>query len=882
MSRWAQHIALAAAVCILSCYSEVAHAQIKLDSTALDSGSVQAPIDTNKVDSISAQQIDTLAFNPLTHKSDIDDQVDYEAQDSIILDLPNKKAYLYGKAKIFYQDITLQAEYIIIDFDKKDVFATGIVNDTTGKYVGRPNFEDAGKVYEADTMRYNFETKKGVSFGVLTTEKDGFIHGERILRDSNESIYVKDARFTTCNLPEPHFHISANKIKIIPKKQIITGPANLVISDIKTPLFVPFGFFPIPEKRKHGIIFPQFGESQERGFNARGLGYYFPINDFFDFQVGTDLYFRGGFAINTRMNYFRKYKYRGSFTFNFNRNERGEPESPNFVASNDYRVGWNYTQDAKSKPGRNFRASVDFRTSSFNRNNTTDAQNLIATNSNSSVSYSKGFFNRKLNMNVVSNMNQNLSTGRLDLTLPQLTLNASRQMPFKNFTSESKTTKSFMRNLGISYQGTFKNQISTGDSILVSSVGEIFGRPTLSTPTNIFDDFRNGVSHTIPIATSFKALRWVTVSPSFNFNEYWYFRTTEKQWDTTADTLIETQVAGFERAHSYRLSMNFSTILYGMKIFKKGSKLQAIRHVARPNMGFSWNPDFTTGEQNGIRQFTDSTLSVREYSIFENGVVNGPSGGSNASLNFGLGNNLEIKIKSKKDTANGGIKKIKIIENLNINSGYNFLADSNHLRNFNIRGNTTILDRIRITFTSVFDPYAYRLDEDGTGRRVASFALDEMDKLGHFTSSNLSINASLNPEAKKPKESETADEQELDFINRNMDAYVDFNIPWDVSFNYSINATRQVLGDRNLNQLLGIQGEINITPNWKIDFRTDYNIKDKDLSFASINLFRDLHCWQMRFEWIPVGQQMFSFGINVKSSTLQDLKLNRRRSWFDF
>lgn len=843
-------------------------------------------IDSTSISKIDPDSIskDSISFSISNHQSDIEDQVEYDAEDSTILDLNAQKAYLYGKAQIIFQDIKLNADYIAIDFRTKDVFATGIVDDSTQNYIGRPAFDDDGKIYEADTMKYNFESKKGISYGVLTTEKDGYIHGKRVLRDSQENIYVKDAQFTTCNLPNPHFYIKADKIKVIPGKQIITGPANLVIEGINTPLVVPFGFFPIPEKRKHGILFPTFGQSQERGYNLRGLGYYLPINDFFDVQIAGDIYFRGSWGFTLRSNYYKRYKYRGNLQFSFNRNEFGEPESPSFRVSNDYSLRWNYTKDAKSRPGSNFSANVNFVTSSFLKNNTTNYNDIISTNSNSSVSYSRGLFNRKINLSIASNINQNLSTGDLTMTLPQMTANMSRQMPFKSFNSKNKTLRSFLRNFGVSYQGTFRNEIRTIDTTLIGSIREqLEGSPSINT-TNLRDNIKNGISHRIPISTSFKALKWITVSPNISFDEYWYLETTEKRWNQEKDSLITNTIKGFDRAVSYRTSISLSTILYGMKIFKKESKLQAIRHVIRPNMSAVYSPDFSTGENNGYRTVqTDTPQVFNTYSIYENGLLGRPSSGPQASINFGVGNNLEIKIKSSKDTTNGGIKKIKIIENLNIRSGYNFLADSFNLSTISINGNTTILNKIRMTFGTSFDPYQWELDEDGTkSYRRKNYALNTMNSLGHFTQSNLSISTNLNPEAFKRKSSDNANEQELEFINNNLQNYVDFNIPWSLNINYNMRASRPVLLEKSVNQSITFNGDIKLTENWKIGLNSGYDISKEELSLTSINFYRDLHCWQMNFEWYPIGRQMFSFGINVKSSTLQDLKLNRRRSWFDF
>ena len=862
-------------ICFLFCTPFLASAQSQDSSLAILSDS------TYTLDSIGN---DSIGFSIRNHKSSLDNNVEYEADDSIILNLQEKKAYLYGNAKIFFDEIKLNAEYIVIDFDKKDVFATGIINDTTKKYVGRPAFEDNGKIYEADTMKYNFESKKGISYGVLTKEKDGYIHGRRVLRDSHENIYVKDAKFTTCNLPEPHFYIKADKIKVIPKKQIVTGPANLVIAGINTPLFVPFGFFPIPDKRKHGILFPTFGESQERGFNLRGLGYYIPVNDYFDVQLSTDIYFRGSWGATIRSKYYRKYRYRGQLQFSFNRNQFGEPEAPSFKVSNDYKLKWSYRRDSKAKPGSNFSANVNFVTSSFLKNNTTNYQDIISTNSNSSISYSKGLFNRKLNLSLVSNMNQNLTTGSLTMTLPQLTASVSRQMLFKKFKSpKSKTLQSFMRNLGVSYQGTLRNEIRTVDTVLVSGVGEIFGKsPPAGTP-NLWDDFRNGVSHSIPVSTSFKALKWVTVSPGFSFNEYWYFKTTEKSWDS-ADTSVFTDnnINGFARAYSYRTSIGISTILYGTKNFKKGHKLRAIRHVVRPNISAVWNPDFSTGEKNGYRTYIDSGKVARSYSIYENGLLGRPSSGPQGSLNFGLGNNLEIKVAAPKDTANGGVKKVKIIESLNIRSGYNFLADSFHLSKISINANTTILNKIRMTFNTTFDPYAYELTGTNSHRRVNEFALNRMNKLGYFTKSRISISTDLNPQALKKKTSENVNDEELEYINNHLGDYVDFNLPWSLRINYNFEANTPALLEKVISQGFSFAGDIKLSENWKIGVNSGYDITNKKVTITSLDFHRNLHCWEMRLKWFPIGRQMFEFGIKVKSSTLQDLKLNRRRSWFDF
>jgi lipopolysaccharide assembly outer membrane protein LptD (OstA) len=862
-----------AVVCFVLCTPFYGFSQVK-DSLIITSDSI---VNDTTLTS------DSITFDISAHESDLDVPIEYEANDSIVLKMEEKKAYLYGKAKIIYEDKTITADFIIIDFDKKDVFASGVIDDSTLAYRGKPSFDDAGKEYEADTMRYNFESKKGISYGVLTTEQDGYIHGEKVLRDSLENIYVKNAKFTTCDLPDPHFYIKADKIKVIPKKQIVTGPANLVIADINTPLFVPFGFFPVPDKRKQGILFPTFGESQQYGFNLRNFGYYVPINDNLDAQVMGDIYFRGSWRLAFNTNYYKRYKYRGNLAFETSQFKNGEPESPIYTVAKDYKIRWAYSRDAKAKPGSSFSANVNFLTSNFSKNNTTNYEDIISTNSNSSVSYGKSLFNNKLNLSLNSNMSQNLSTGLLNMTLPQLTANLSRQILFKDFYSKNNTVKSFIQNLGISYQGTFRNELSTMDTLLVAGVSELFDRKINIAAPQLKDDFKNGVSHSIPIGTSFKALTWYTVSPSLNYTEYWYFKTTEKSWDTARDTINTDTISGFSRAYTYNTSIGLSTILYGTKNFAGDGKLKAIRHVARPNISAVWNPDFSKGSKNGYQSYIDSGNVTRNYSIYESGILGKPSAGPNASLNFGIGNNLEIKVKSAKDTANGGIKKVKIIESLNIGSGYNFLADSFHLADFYLSGNTTILNKIRINFSTTLDPYSYTfVGTDTIPTRYNQYALNDMKKLGNFTRSSISISTNLNPAAFKKKETDRVNDEELEFINNHMQNYVDFNLPWSLNLNYNFNASTPVLREKVINQSITFNGDIKLTENWKIGVSSGYDITKKNIAFTSLEFFRDLHCWQMQFKWYPIQRQMFDFGISVKSSTLKDLKLNRRRSWFDF
>ena len=840
-----------------------------------------AALDTLPIEQDSVRT-DSIRFNPANHKSSLDEEVKYEARDSIVMDLPKKKAYLYGLARIDYQNVVLKAEYIEVDFDAKEVYAKGLFSDSTGKYYGRPQFEDAGKVYEADTMRYNFESKKGLSYGVLTTEQDGYIHGEKVLRDSFENIYVKHAYFTTCNLPQPHFEIRADKIKLVPRKQIITGPANLVIQGVRTPLAVPFGFFPIPEKRKHGILFPSFGNSNESGYNLRGLGYYVPVSPFMDLQVQGDIYFRGRWQASVSSNYYKRYKYRGNVRLSVANNPSGEPETPEYRNSNQYNVIWSFVRDAKAKPGSSFGAYVNFATSDYLKNNSTNFQDLVSTTSNSSINYSKRLLKNKLTLASTANIRQDFTSGSVNLTLPELTASLSRQMPFSKVkVNKSDMVESFVRNLGFNYTGSFRNQVITRDSLMIDGFEDLFRSGKIGVGS-FFNDFKNGVSHSLPVATSFKLLKWVTVSPNFNYNEYWYFNTLNKSWDPTGDSVIESEVSGFERVNRYNFSATLSTIIYGTKVFADTSRrLKAIRHVIRPNIGGEYNPDFNQGAKYGYRSYVDSAGKTITYNIFEQGIVQRATGGPRAAINFGFGNNLELKTRKRTDSSFVD-KKVKLIESLNINSSYNFLADSNKLAVIRISGITTLFDRVRVNLGGTVDPYKYYENSLGKVYQSADYRFKVDRKLGSLTDASLVMSTDLNPDAFKRKESSSVDQRELEYINTHRYQYIDFNMPWRLAFNYSLRYSNPVIGKPILSQNLTVNGDLKLTENWMLTVSSGYDFKNQSLGYTAITINRDLHCWQMNFSWYPIQRPMFEFSIAVKSSTLQDLKLNRRRSWFDF
>jgi hypothetical protein len=796
------------------------------------------------------------------NKNALDAKVLYKAQDSIYFDLKVKQVHLYHNAKIEYETMVLEAEYIIIDFNKREVFAQHGY-DSLGKKTGMPIFIDEGQKFEADKMSYNFDTKKGVSQGVITTENDGFVYGDKVVKDSAGQIYVRNAKYTTCDDPDPHFYIHAEKFKIVPKKQVVTGPANLVVAGVKTPLVIPFGFFPMKSKQSKGIILPTYGETQDRGFFLRDFGYYAPVNEFIDLTLLGTFYFRGSWGVAARSNYKKRYKYNGNLNLSYNLNEFGEPESPTYSKSGDVNINWTFNQDAKAKPGRSFNANVNYVSSNYLRNNSFQVTDIARSNINSSVGYNKSFSQGKVNLSANSRMDQNTQTKAVNVSLPSLTLSVARYMPF-----ESKpTTRQILKNFGLSYQSNMDNRFQVQEE-------NLFKR-------SVFDSMDNGIKHSLPIGTSFKALKYFSINPSISLNDYWYFKTINKSWDDAKDTLITNERSGFERAMQYSSSISMSTIIYGMKSFKKGP-IYAIRHVIRPQISASWNPDYTKDGRFGYRTVqVDDTGRIQGYSIFDKGIQGYPGGGQVASLNFGLGNNLEMKIRSKTDTANGGIKKIKLIESFNINGGYNFLADSLKLSIISLSGNTTLFDRIRISFFGSMDPYA--LDSIGSNYyRINTLYYKQSNKLARFTDARVSMSTNLNPEANKKKKSDIGSEAELEMINNRPNAYVDFNIPWSLNINYNLTYSRPYEARGKISQSFTFNGDINLTERWKIALTSGYDFTRKEMSLTKVDFFRNLHCWEFSFGWIPVGpRQSFDFTIRVKSATLQDLKLNRRAFWYD-
>ena len=788
---------------------------------------------------------DTLDLNSnLMSKNKINELVIGYAKDSINYDIKNNKVFLFNNAEIKYENITLKAAYIELDSDKNIVFAKSLINDSIGENYGYPVFSEDGKSFTSKEITYNFNTKKGIIKDVRTQEGESFILGNKVKKKHNDILYTFKGRYTTCDKENPHFSIRAKKIKTIPNKKIITGPAILEFGGVPTPLAIPFGYFPNQKKQSSGIVFPFYGESSNQGFFLRNGGYYFAINDYLDLSIIGDIYTKGSWNIKTNSNYKKKYHYQGNINLSYSSLKSGNDYVGNNIDKRDFFVRWKHQQDQNSNKNRRFSANINAGSSSYQQNNSSSDNDYLSNTFQSNLSYSRNWKSANLSLNL--RHSQSTLSKEVNLSLPEMNFNLNRFYPLMRF---NKTNKSkWYDKLYINYSSNFKNSISIADSLLF--------QPTTLTK------FRNGVVHNIPISTSFTALKYINISPSFIYKERWYFDRTEKQW---FDNQINTDtVNGFYRAFNYSYSLSASTKIYGIINFKN-KRIKAIRHISTPSLSLNYSPDFSSENFNFYDEVQIDTLgNVQQYSYYQNGIYGAPGSQSNGSLRFSLGNILEMKTNSK-DTLNP-IKKIKLLEGLNISSSYNLLEDSMQFANINISGRTRLFNKFDITFNSSYDPY-----QIVNGNRVNKYYFSKTYLPARFVNANASLNFRLNGGEKNDENN----------IIHWLD-YVDFDIPWNLSVNYTMSYNKQSFAQK-LNQSLNFSGDLKLTEKWKIGFNSGYDFDAKDLSYTSLNIYRDLHCWEMLVKWIPFGyRQSYNFTIRVKASVLQDLKWEKKKDWYDY
>lgn len=860
-----------------------------LISTILYNTNVHAqtlPPDSVRVDSIDlAQQNRDDSLKKAGYKKSLfDSKVHYKAKDSILINIITKKVYLYGEAEVIYEKIDLKGSVITIDFVTKEI-AADFTLDTTGKKIGQPKFTDGSQDIEAGRIAYNFDTKRAKISNLVMKEGEGIIYGSKVKKDEDNNIYVGDARYTTCDAEHPHFYIHSSKLKIVPGKQIVTGPANLVIADVPTPLWVPFGFFPVTKGRKSGIIMPGYGFSPGQGYFLRNGGYYFGISDYFDLALTGDAFTQGTWAGRASSTYAKRYKYSGNIQFAYANNQQGTPEDVDFTRTRNYNLIWNHQLDPKASPNTDFRANVNYQSPSYTELNSYNAPQIVQSQVNSSINYGKRLFGGKASLALTANASQNNQTKSVNLTLPQLTLNVPRIFPFKRKVQIGE--KRWYEDIGINYSANAQNNINTFDSLL-------FREQTLR-------EMQNGARHTMSMSTQFKVFKYFSLSPSLSANEYWYLQTTNKTYNADSNVVEIDTARGFARAADFRFSVNLGTMLYGTARFKKSKKLKAVRHVMTVNSGLGFQPDFSDEGFGIYKQVqTDSTGNNFEtYSPFAGNIFEGPGRGRQGTVSLNLGNNFEAKWRKYNDTGYEDIK-IKLIESLNVGTSYNFFADEFKLANISVNARTVLFKQLNIMFNGFqLDPYAYEDTGGFTPYRVNRFVVNETGQLARLTNGSIAVSTSINSTLFDGKKNEEAPQPGVNKLQRqalmanpfltayelailsSMGDFVDFNVPWSLSLNYTYNFSRP-FREKTESQNVTFSGDMNLTENWKIAFSSGYDFSRKEVNLTSIDFYRQLHCWEFRFSWIPVGpRQYFLFNLNVKSSILQDLKINRRRDWFD-
>ena len=849
-------------------------------------------------------QVDTTSNNEMDstiQKSEIETTINYSAKDSIFYDLKSQKIKLYGNSKIDYGEINLEAYEILVNWNDKTLDAN-YLTDSTGKKIGKPIFSEGNQSYETDKITYNFDSRKAKIKGIVTQLDDAYMQGEDVKKNEEDELFISHAMYTTCNLEEPHFHISSGKIKVIPGKKVVSGPFHLKFGDVPTPLGFIFGMFPQPKKKVSGLIMPNYGEEKRRGFYLRDGGYYFAVNDHIDLRLTGDVYSKGSYGMTLGSSYKKRYSYSGNLRFNYNKSKLGDFENPS--TSNDFSFSWSHTPDAKGKSSR-FSSSVNFQTNSYNQNKNlvySDFNESINAQFNSNISYTKTFKGSPFNLSANLRHSQNVQTKKVNLTLPDVSYNMSRIYPFKNL---GKLGKTALGKISISHRFNGKIELTNG------SVGNsLSGLNILNSSNNfseqidfnmdnlnsIIDRSKIGGKHTIPISTSFNLLKYFTVSPSVNYNEIWYFKKLSYNYNELENGIEIDTTNSFQRAWSYSSAFALSTRIYGTVFFKKG-KIKAIRHVISPEISMSFSPDFTKPkfgyyENVQINREGDTKL----LSKYENFLFGSPRIGSSASMNFYIGNNLEMKVVDKNDTISG-TRKIKIFDNLSFSSSYNFLADSFRLAPVRFSTRTSFFKRlINLSVSGNIDPYTFKLDsisENSSGiknvyqRRVDELAYKNNQGIGSLAYINMSLGfrfsaKDFRSEDEEEKDSSFGTREEIDYINSNIAEYIDFNVPWSINASYNLNRRKLGFRDPTITQTLTFSGDVSISEKTKISFRSGYDFKFKMLTQTSINATRDLHCWRINFSWVPFGRfQSYNLSINAVSALLQDLKLEKRSRFFD-
>lgn len=873
-------------LCLLSFFMTVltgyAHAQtadsanstIVVDSTAVvvtDSLSVDS---TQKISATNKKEQLEDSLGIRISPDALSAVVTSNASDSAVLNMKDNVFYLYGKAKVKFEDMELNADVVTYEQSKNQVIAQPPINlPDTVHLKDRPSFTQGGETFTYDSLKYNFKSKRAIVHNARTQYGEGFVFSEQVKRNPDQSIYGLHNVYTTCALDTPHFGINAKKIKVIPGKVVASGPANIMIEQVPTPLFLPFGLFPIAKGQRSGFILPTYTIEQQRGVGLLNGGYYFRVSDHVDLQTQANLYSKGSWMLSGLSNYRSRYKYNGAFTFSYAYNKTGDAFEPSAQESRDFQLRWQHSSDAKARPGTSFSSSVNVGTSTFNQNNTYTADQILQNQFNSNITYTKNWQNKPYSLSVGARHSQNSGTGLVDVTLPTVSFFLNQFSPFQG---KNSVGTRWYEKITVGYTFTGLNQISFYDS-------------TFSLSTLKLEDFRNGMKHDIPIGATYNVFRYLKMDVRANYSEYWLTQQQYRWYDNALggdDTLIN---RGFYTARDFSASVNFNTTIYGLKMFKKGA-LKGIRHTLIPSVGVTYTPDFANepfryGYQTVLSNSPEHTQYVSPYETSVVGVPGrGQFGKFSSMLNFGLNNNLQIKVRTKDSV---GSKNIGIIDNLNITGGYDLAKDSFNWSNINMSFTTSLLNKLNINASASFDPYMIDYE---TGNRVNKTYIGN-GGIARFSNANISMSTQLNSGSDGSTANNPA--RNTDEFRRLMayghyTDYVDFSIPWNVSLSYTLNVRNAYQSATKRDSIMvsnhnvTLSGDLNITDRWKLMVSTSYDLINKQIQMSQIRIMRDLHCWRMELSTIPFGpRKNYQFTLNVKAQVLQDLKLQRRRDFRD-
>lgn len=818
-------------------------------------------------------------------QSNIDAQIDRSCNDSTIQDFRNNKIYYFGGAIIKYDDIEIQADYIEFDFEKHLVFAKGLP-DSTGKINGRPVFTQAGQKYYSDEMSFNFDTKRGIIHKVFTEENQNYLHGNKIKKMDDGKINIRSGSFTTCsNREHPHYEFHFNKAIVIPDNKIVAKMLYAKIEETPIPIAIPFALIPNAKGQRSGILLPSFGQSANRGYYFENGGYYWAINQHMDLQLIGDIYTRGSWSVKPTFRYISRYKFNGSLAASYAINKVGVEGSADYSESTDFKIRWLHKQDPKARPKSSFSADVYIVSNNYNKYNAITTTEYLSNTFQSSIAYQTSFAN-KFFLTVNGSHSQNTLTHIMTITLPEITFTMNRIYPLKNVGKAGK--KHWYSELNLSYTANAKNYISMADSLFFKD--------------GWLDNMSNGMQHRIPINLPVKLFKHFTWTTSLNLNDKMYLQYYKKDWiwDTESTGHVKTDtISHFSNVLTYDVSSNITTKIYGMFRLRKGP-VRAIRHVLTPTAGFSYNPDFSSSFWNYYSSYIDGKGIEHKYCYYQGGTYGIPAAQRSGKLTYSISNNLEIKVPSRKDTVTG-LKKVVLIENLTLSGNYDVAKDSLNWSYLNISGRTKLFKNMTVQYSSIWDPYI--LDSTGT-KQLNKYEWEVNNRLfrkksvaWNFSASYTINNTTFGKKKNKNKEqdekplitSPNASEEELNDIHNNPDGYIDWTTNWSLSLSYNLRLTNNlsyinyIMNDnRSMVQTLGLNGEIKLSQKWKVSAQTGWDFETRKITYTSFTVYRDLHCWEMRFNVIPYGTyKSWNFQINVKASALQDLKLTKKKDYRD-